>query len=422
MTISITPKTLATGSNNPNKQVSVNVWNAGHQLTGDANNLIGTDASGVATDMSVAEAKSLLAYTKSDIGLSNVDNTSDTNKPVSTAQQAAFDLKVSIASLAATGGAALVGRSGSGTVADGIFLAGRAAPIAGSKMQIDRLIDSAAFPLEDQASIWSGNVVTRIGLNGTFTSADGQAGSPSQTLFVRAVNNGSAGDVVAATLLSSAAANNTTVFGANILAIGTGKDNCRFVGLEIDVEPTSSDTNPAAGSAGLYINVFNKVLNGAFLQTGGVGGGTLENGIILGGMASTGAGLAMQGGAQADTLINCTVGTFTTAAVLLGSGATKGVKWASNGGGIYFDGTHQRIIMPNTGGALIVRNPADTVSMVAVDTGGNVDLQSGGTVLFQASLSSATATAGAAALPANPVGFLTVQIGGTIRKIPYYAS
>jgi hypothetical protein len=32
-----------------------------------------------------------------------------------------------------------------------------------------------------------------------------------------------------------------------------------------------------------------------------------------------------------------------------------------------------------------------------------------------------TATAGAETLPANPVGFIEVNIGGTNRKIPYYA-
>lgn len=36
--------------------------------------------------------------------------------------------------------------------------------------------------------------------------------------------------------------------------------------------------------------------------------------------------------------------------------------------------------------------------------------------------SAATATAGAATLPANPVGFLVVSINGTSRKIPYYAT
>lgn len=39
-------------------------------------------------------AKSLLMLAKADVGLSNVDNTSDLSKPVSTAQQAAIDLKL----------------------------------------------------------------------------------------------------------------------------------------------------------------------------------------------------------------------------------------------------------------------------------------------------------------------------------------
>ena len=44
-------------------------------------------------DMTVAQTKTLLAYTKSDVGLSNVDNTSDTTKPISTATQTALDDK-----------------------------------------------------------------------------------------------------------------------------------------------------------------------------------------------------------------------------------------------------------------------------------------------------------------------------------------
>jgi hypothetical protein len=35
---------------------------------------------------------------------------------------------------------------------------------------------------------------------------------------------------------------------------------------------------------------------------------------------------------------------------------------------------------------------------------------------------SGTATAGAATLPANPVGFIVLSIGGVSRKIPYYAT
>lgn len=53
--------------------------------------------------LSVAQAKALLALAKGDVGLSNVDNTSDANKPVSTAQQSALNLKANLASPAFTG-------------------------------------------------------------------------------------------------------------------------------------------------------------------------------------------------------------------------------------------------------------------------------------------------------------------------------
>ena len=44
-----------------------------------------------------AQVKTDLALVKGDVGLGNVDNTSDANKPVSTAQQAALDLKLNLA-------------------------------------------------------------------------------------------------------------------------------------------------------------------------------------------------------------------------------------------------------------------------------------------------------------------------------------
>jgi hypothetical protein len=50
--------------------------------------------SGAWTNRSPAQVKTDLALTKSDVGLANVDNTSDVNKPVSTAQQTAIDAKV----------------------------------------------------------------------------------------------------------------------------------------------------------------------------------------------------------------------------------------------------------------------------------------------------------------------------------------
>ncbi len=59
--------------------------------------------SGAWTNRTPAQLKLDLSLTKSDVGLGNVDNTSDANKPVSTATQTALDLKAPLASPTFTG-------------------------------------------------------------------------------------------------------------------------------------------------------------------------------------------------------------------------------------------------------------------------------------------------------------------------------
>ena len=68
-------------------------------LTNDSNFI---DAAG-APVQSVAGKTGAVSLVKGDVGLGNVDNTSDVNKPVSTAQQTALDLKADLASPALTG-------------------------------------------------------------------------------------------------------------------------------------------------------------------------------------------------------------------------------------------------------------------------------------------------------------------------------
>ncbi len=58
---------------------------------------------GVWASRTIAQLKVDLAYTKTDVGLSNVDNTSDAAKPISTATQTALNLRAPIASPALTG-------------------------------------------------------------------------------------------------------------------------------------------------------------------------------------------------------------------------------------------------------------------------------------------------------------------------------
>ncbi|WP_276359815.1 hypothetical protein, partial [Daejeonella sp. H1SJ63] len=62
-----------------------------------------TAGSGAPEVLTATAAKTLLSLSKTDVGLANVDNTSDANKPVSGATQTALDLKAPLASPALTG-------------------------------------------------------------------------------------------------------------------------------------------------------------------------------------------------------------------------------------------------------------------------------------------------------------------------------
>lgn len=75
--------------------------------------------------------------------------------------------------------------------------------------------------------------------------------------------------------------------------------------------------------------------------------------------------------------------------------------------------------------ALVIRGAASqTANLLEVqDSAGSALLAVGasGTLNLVAASTSTAATAGAATLPANPVGFLQLIIAGTTRKIPFYA-
>ncbi len=66
---------------------------------------------GVWTSRTPAQLKTDLALVKGDVGLGNVDNTTDLNKPVSTATQTALDLKANLASPTFTGTVAGITKS-----------------------------------------------------------------------------------------------------------------------------------------------------------------------------------------------------------------------------------------------------------------------------------------------------------------------
>jgi len=78
-------------------------------LTATSDNVLQSVA-GAWASRTPAQLKATLALAKGDVGLGNVDNTSDASKPVSTATQTALDLKAPLASPTLTGTVTLSGR------------------------------------------------------------------------------------------------------------------------------------------------------------------------------------------------------------------------------------------------------------------------------------------------------------------------
>lgn len=196
-------------------------------------------------------AEHTFSLTKSDVGLSNVDNTSDANKPVSTATQTALDLKANLASPTFTGtvGGITNGMVGLGNVtndaqtkaaivpntvpASGEFLYGgeagayvvipfadEVANIVGSTEVLSNALDSAFDPA------W-GEILFR-GENGWVALAAGTAGQYLRTNGVGANPEWDAGDGFAPdaneNLIAGTGAGATLTTGLSNVLVGEGTD------------------------------------------------------------------------------------------------------------------------------------------------------------------------------------------------------
>lgn len=78
----------------------------------DLSNALAAKASVTSLNTHIADTANPHAVTKTQVGLGNVDNTSDVNKPVSTAQQTALDLKINLTEKAANNGVATLDAGG----------------------------------------------------------------------------------------------------------------------------------------------------------------------------------------------------------------------------------------------------------------------------------------------------------------------
>jgi hypothetical protein len=135
-------------------------------------------AAGTAADTKIADA--VAALTKSSVGLANVDNTSDADKPVSTATQTALDLKAPIAAPSFTGEANFESNV---TIEGNLVVEGTTTTVNTSEVQIDDPI----FYLS--ANQYDAN--TRdIGITGAYGTVGGDEEDHLHTGLVKDVTDG----------------------------------------------------------------------------------------------------------------------------------------------------------------------------------------------------------------------------------------
>ena len=103
--------------------------------------------------------------TKSDVGLSNVNNTSDANKPISTATQSALDLKAPIESPTFTGTVTLP----TGTVTSGMILDGT---IVNADINASAAIDKTKISGTAITAGDTGTVTSTMIADGTIVNAE----------------------------------------------------------------------------------------------------------------------------------------------------------------------------------------------------------------------------------------------------------
>ncbi len=196
-----------------------------------------------------AQVKTDLTLVKADVGLGNVDNTADTAKPVSTAQQTALDLKANLASPTLTGTpltpTAAPGTNTTQVASTAYVVAAVAALIAAAPGALDTL-DELAAALGDDANFAATMVTALAGkqpLAATLTALAAASTAADKLAYFTGVDTVALADLTSfgRTLLAAANA------AAGRTALGT---DAVYVASTTTRTLTVSDTEPSSPGAG----------------------------------------------------------------------------------------------------------------------------------------------------------------------------
>jgi hypothetical protein len=245
------------------------------QLAGD---LTGTATAPIIANNAVTDAKVANGISASKVGLGNVDNTSDASKPISTATQAALDLKAPLASPTFTGTVSGIDKTmiGLANVDDTSDLN---KPISA--------FTQAALDLKQNALT---NPVTGIGTVNSIPKFSGALALGNSNIS----DNGTVVSVITDATLNGLSIgrgpgnfDNNTVFGKSALSVNTAGINNTAIGFESLFSNTTGESNTAIGINALRLNTLGKAnvaigINALINNTTGnnntaVGAGALVN-------------------------------------------------------------------------------------------------------------------------------------------------
>lgn len=144
--------------------------------------------------------------------------------------------------------------------------------------------------------------------------------------------------------------------------------------------------------------------------------GTIASGVAFTGLLQVAAGAVTVYVNPADStnpvkVVNSTFSRFAS---------SNGLAWRveSNTDSTAFSSLSLTSCTVNAGGGSLARGTLGSALLQLVTPGGTI----GVAIDVNSTYTASAANAGAASLPSNPVGFLIVEIAGTLRKIPYYAT
>lgn len=228
-----------------------------------------------------------------------------------------------------------------------------------------------------------------------------QSGKTGTTL-----ESGTYHDFVASQNIAYGTADNVQLFGQNIIVTTVPNVQAKMIGTEIDIQPSTGTT--VTEGAGVIVNAFGESMPIPAMAVYGVFGGSFSDALVVRGVT----GAAVSAGSDAGTMrnfLNMQNANFTDLAICMKDGHYVGWKSSANANEVYMrDNAGDFELFATKAVKFSTSQKQDLVYLYNDKIGINLEAAS-------------TATAGAATLPSNPVGFIPVTLNGGVVKIPIYS-